>query len=94
MFTRLFDLNGDGKMDAAESALEYMKFRAIMGEDESEETPNIYNINIDMSYKNKLEDDNKIYNFTNYGARFITTPQLIDDKTNLDIYGNTLMGKR
>lgn len=63
-------------------------------EDESEETPNIYNINIDMSYKNKLEDDNKIYNFTNYGARFITTPQLIDDKTNLDIYGNTLMGKR
>lgn len=38
MFNRLFDLNGDGKMDAAESALEHMNFRAIMGEDESEET--------------------------------------------------------
>lgn len=38
MFNRLFDLNGDGKLDATESALEYMNFRAIMGEEDSEES--------------------------------------------------------
>lgn len=63
-------------------------------EDEQEEVPNIYTININLPYKNKLEDSDKKYEYMNYGARFITTPQLIDDKTNLDIYGNALMGKR
>jgi hypothetical protein len=63
-------------------------------EDEQEEIPNVYTININLPYKNKLEDSDKKYEYTNYGARFITTPQLIDDKTNLDIYGNALMGKR
>ena len=38
MFNRLFDLNGDGKLDAAERALEYMNFRAIMGEEDSDES--------------------------------------------------------
>ena len=39
MFNRLFDLNGDGKLDAAEQALEYMSFRAVTGaDDDSEDT--------------------------------------------------------
>lgn len=63
-------------------------------EDEHEEVPNVYTININLPYKNRLEDGDKKYEYINYGARFITTPQLIDDKTNLDIYGNALMGKR
>ena len=37
MFNRLFDLNGDGKMDATERALEYMTFRAVTGADEDDE---------------------------------------------------------
>ena len=37
MFNRLFDLNGDGKMDAAERALEYMNFRAVTGADDDVE---------------------------------------------------------
>lgn len=32
----MFDLNRDGKLDAAERALEYMNFRAVTGEDESD----------------------------------------------------------
>ena len=37
MFNRLFDLNGDGKLDAAERALEYMNFRAVTGAEEDED---------------------------------------------------------
>ena len=37
MFNKLFDFNRDGKMDAAERALEYMNFRAVTGEDESDD---------------------------------------------------------
>ena len=36
MFNKMFDLNRDGKLDAAERALEYMNFRAVTGEDESD----------------------------------------------------------
>jgi hypothetical protein len=39
MFNRLFDLNGDGKLDATESALEYMNFRAVTGVDDDTEDP-------------------------------------------------------
>lgn len=34
MFNKLFDFNRDGKLDAAERALEYMNFRAVTGEDD------------------------------------------------------------
>lgn len=34
MYNRMFDLNQDGKLDAAERALEYMNFRAVVGEDD------------------------------------------------------------
>lgn len=34
MFNKMFDLNHDGKLDAAERALEYMNFRAVTSEDE------------------------------------------------------------
>ena len=37
MFNRLFDLNGDGKLDATDSALEYMNFRAVTGADDDAE---------------------------------------------------------
>ena len=36
MFNKMFDLNRDGKLDAAERALEYMNLRAVTGEDESD----------------------------------------------------------
>ncbi len=41
MFNKLFDLNNDGKLDAAETALEFMLFQEIMSEepeDEDEDT--------------------------------------------------------
>lgn len=33
MFNKMFDLYRDGKLDAAERALEYMTFRAVTGTD-------------------------------------------------------------
>lgn len=36
MFNKLFDINRDGKVDAAERALEYMIFHAVTEEDESD----------------------------------------------------------
>ena len=62
------------------------------GETESDYT--YYPTEINLPFKNKLQDSDNKYEYINYGARFITTPQLIDDKTNLDLYGNNLMGQR
>ena len=43
MFNKLFDLNRDGKLDTAERALEYMNFRAIIGEkDDSDDIDQNY----------------------------------------------------
>ena len=36
MNNKLFDLNGDGKMEAIESALGYMMFCVVTGEEESD----------------------------------------------------------
>lgn len=36
MFNKMFDFNRDGELDAVERALEYMNFRAITGEDDSD----------------------------------------------------------
>ena len=52
------------------------------------------NTTIDLPFKHTLQDTSKLIPYTNYGARFLTTPQLIDDTTNLDLYGNELLGKR
>lgn len=41
-----------------------------------------------------LRDDINKNNYTNYGVRLITTPQLINDTTNLDLYGNKFAGVR
>lgn len=38
MYNKLFDFDGDGKLDPGEQALEYMTFRAVTGADEEEET--------------------------------------------------------
>jgi len=39
MFNELFDLNGDGKLDVAEQALEFMTFMDIMdGSDDDDNT--------------------------------------------------------
>lgn len=39
MFNELFDLNGDGKLDTAEQALEFMTFTDIMdGSDDDDDT--------------------------------------------------------
>ena len=63
-------------------------------DEESTSTQQVYVLNIDLPFKSRLEDSDKKYEYINYGARFITTPQLISDTTNLDLYGNALMGKR
>ena len=49
---------------------------------------------LDLPYKNKLEDFYKNFEYVNYGARFITVPQLISDTTNLDLYNNPLISQR
>lgn len=51
-------------------------------------------INLESNLTTTLRDD--IYNntYTNYGVRLITTPQLINDTTNLDLYGNDFVGTR
>lgn len=53
-----------------------------------------YNIDLNIPLDYSLQNTNNINSYTNYGARFITTPQLMNDTTNLDIYGNNLIGKR
>ena len=53
-----------------------------------------HNTVLNLPFKHTLRDENDIIEYVNYGARFITTPQLIDDTTNLDLYGNELLGKR
>ena len=47
-----------------------------------------------MPYDNKLKDLDDKFKYTNFGARFLTVPQLINDKTNLDLYGNELISIR
>jgi len=69
----------------------------IIGIDENGETETdftYYPTEINLPYKSKLQDSDKKYEYVNYGARFITTPQLIDDNTNLDLFGNALIGRR
>ena len=53
-----------------------------------------HNTMLNLPFKHTLKDENNAIKYINYGARFITTPQLIDDTTNLDLYGNELLGKR
>lgn len=65
-------------------------FIKIEGENEN----GVCSINLDLPYKSRLQDTNKKYEYLNFGARFITTPQLIDDKKGLDLYGNNLVGTR
>ena len=38
MFNKLFDFNGDGKLDAGEKALEFMTFMSIMDDSDDEAT--------------------------------------------------------
>lgn len=65
-------------------------FIKIKGEDNG----SICSIDLDLPYKSRLKDSYKKYDYTNFGARFITTPQLINDTKNLDLYGNNLIGSR
>ena len=58
----------------------------------NEET--VYNKKLTLPYKTVLKTEEDNITYTNFGARFITTPQLINDTTNLDLYGNKLMGIR
>lgn len=71
-------------------------------EDEDEESGTIeppivtetYEININLPFKNTLRDTKKELAYTNFGARFITTPQLINNTDFTDLYGNDLISKR
>lgn len=47
-----------------------------------------------LPYYKGLQDENKSYEYTNYGARFITVPQLISNTDKTDLYGNDLINRR
>ena len=55
---------------------------------------NKYKTILNLPLKNKLGDFTKKIQYVNYGTRFITVAQLIEDKTNSDIYGNKLLSTR
>lgn len=59
-------------------------------------TPEIktYEINVNIPLKNTLRDTKKELAYTNFGTRFITTPQLINNMDFTDLYGNDLISKR
>lgn len=52
----------------------------------------LYNTIFNLPLQYTLKDNTKIIPYTNYGTRFITVPQLIQDTTGKDIYGNALIG--
>lgn len=62
----------------------------IKGTDQEKE----YTIDLNAPLKYSLQNENAINRYENYGARFITTPQLINDTTKLDLFGNNLVGER
>ena len=37
LFGKMFDLNGDGKLDSLEKAIDYMVFQEMMNEDEEKD---------------------------------------------------------
>lgn len=45
--------------------------------------------NVSIPFTETLKDTTKEIGYTNYGARFISVPQLIANQDNTDIYGNT-----
>lgn len=51
-------------------------------------------INLESDLTTTLRDDKNNITYTNEGVRLITTPQLINDITNLDLYGNKFVGTR
>lgn len=71
-------------------------FRYIINGTRTTATEEILNYNVDLSipYKNTLKDINKEIKYTNFGARFITVPQLITDNTKKDLYNNDVIGIR
>lgn len=52
------------------------------------------NVNINIPSMYTLRDDINNIPYINEGVRLITAPQLMNDETNLDLYGNTLIGVR
>lgn len=53
-----------------------------------------YTLSLNIPLTSTLQDITKNIEYTNYGARFITVPQLITDTANIDIYGNKLTSLR
>ena len=53
-----------------------------------------YKLFVDIPLMYTLKDATQAIDYTNYGTRFITVPQLITDTTNLDMYGNKLISLR
>lgn len=55
---------------------------------------NIYNRNINIDFTYSLKDNDELIEYENNNVRFITVPQLENNSTNLDIYGNTIINIR
>lgn len=53
-----------------------------------------YNRDVYIPLENRLKDEYDKYEYVNHGARFVSVPQLINDTTNSDLYGNPLIGIR
>lgn len=48
-------------------------------------------LSISIPFAETLKDTTKVIEYNNYGARFISVPQLISNKDNTDLYDNTVI---
>ena len=53
-----------------------------------------YNTNLDIPLTSVLQDKDKVVDYVNHGARFITVPQLFQNVDNTDLYNNALISNR
>ncbi len=53
-----------------------------------------YTTNLNIPLTSDLQDKDKVVDYVNHGARFITVPQLFQNVNDTDLYNNTLISNR
>ena len=53
-----------------------------------------YTTNLNIPLTSDLQDEDKVVDYVNHGARFITVPQLFQNVNDTDLYNNTLISNR
>lgn len=51
-------------------------------------------LSVNLPYTSTLQDSDKSFTYTNYGARFITVPQLFNNTNNTDLFNNEVYTRR